>query len=467
MTGVAADRGATYPDSASVVIVGAGACGLTAAIAAREAGVDRVLVLERERAPFGNTSLSVGLVPVAGSRQQRAGGIEDDPDRLIDDIMALSKGRADPAMTRLLAEQAAPTLNWLTDRHGIGFELVEYVHFPGHSVRRMHAAPGRAGAGLIGGLVRAATRIGVEIVTDRRVDTLFNLPDGCISGVSVVAPDGGRHRTGCSALVLACDGFGANRALIRRYIPNMADAAFIGHEGSQGDALLWGFELGAATRHLSGHQAHGSVALGSRLLVTWAVMLEGGFQVNLAGDRFGDECVGFSEQAGRVLEQRDGVAWCVFDERVAVTARQSDDFREVEAADEVVEGETLAALAAQIGVPADALERTLSTVADSAEGRAADPFGRAFDPSLLLKPPYRAVKVTGALMHTQGGLVVDREARVLLADGTPLPNLFAGGGATAGVAGPEAGGYLPGMGLLTALVLGRVAGTAVAEQVLS
>jgi fumarate reductase flavoprotein subunit len=74
-------------------------------------------------------------------------------------------------------------------------------------------------------------------------------------------------------------------------------------------------------------------------------------------------------------------------------------------------------------------------------------------------PPYCAARVTGALFHTQGGLAIDRAGRVLRRDGTPLPNLFAGGGATRGVSGSAIWGYLSGIGLLTAVTLGRIAGT--------
>jgi fumarate reductase flavoprotein subunit len=82
-----------------------------------------------------------------------------------------------------------------------------------------------------------------------------------------------------------------------------------------------------------------------------------------------------------------------------------------------------------------------------------------------LAPPFKAVKVTGALFHTQGGLAVDTSARVLDTGGTALPNLLAAGGAAVGVSGARASGYLSGNGLLTATVLGRVAGQSAAGLV--
>jgi fumarate reductase flavoprotein subunit len=75
------------------------------------------------------------------------------------------------------------------------------------------------------------------------------------------------------------------------------------------------------------------------------------------------------------------------------------------------------------------------------------------------------VRVTGTLFHSQGGIVVDGHARVRLADGGVMPNLFAAGGAACGVSGPEASGYLSGNGLLSAVALGRVAGQAAAAFV--
>ena len=82
-----------------------------------------------------------------------------------------------------------------------------------------------------------------------------------------------------------------------------------------------------------------------------------------------------------------------------------------------------------------------------------------------LKAPYCAVKVTGALFHTQGGLAIDRQARVLRQDGKAFPNLFAAGGAAVGVSGSGAAGYLSGNGLLTATVFGRIAGEGAAKLV--
>ena len=109
-------------------------------------------------------------------------------------------------------------------------------------------------------------------------------------------------------------------------------------------------------------------------------------------------------------------------------------------------------------IPADAFVATLAEVESHKHAGTTDSLGRKWTGSAPLGAPYRAVKVTGALFHTQGGLMVDTQARVLRADGSALVNVFAAGGAARGVSGPKASGYLSGNGLLTAVVLGRVAG---------
>jgi len=116
-----------------------------------------------------------------------------------------------------------------------------------------------------------------------------------------------------------------------------------------------------------------------------------------------------------------------------------------------------------MGVPMDALKATFQEVDALKHAGTIDRFGRDFVGSLPLHPPYCAVRVTGALFHTQGGLVVDGNARVTRENGTALPNLFAVGGAACGVSGSKAEGYLSGNGLLSAVALGRIAGVEAAH----
>ena len=439
------------------VIIGAGAAGLVAALAAQEAGQE-VLVLERDAVPSGSTALSAGLIPAAGTRFQAAAGIDDDPSRFAADIQKKADAQNDPALVELLTSQAAPAIEWLAERHGLPFSLVDDFDYPGHSRRRMHGLPSRSGEALIDALRSAVEGAGIDILCDARVTTLL-AQDGRIHGVGFTRPDGTTEALGCDRLVLACNGYGGNPALVSRYMPDIADALYFGHPGNQGEAMEWGKALGARIVHPGAYQGHGNVAHPHGILITWAVITEGGFQVNRHGTRFWNEAQGYSEAARAVLAQPGGEAFTIFDDRIAGIARQFADFRNAEAQGAIQQAETARDLAAQMGLPAAALEASLDGV-EAAKRGAKDPFGRTLAGAAALSPPYCAVRVTGALFHTQGGLAVDAQARVCRAEGGVFPNLFASGGAACGVSGAGDAGYLSGNGLLAAVTLGRLAGMA-------
>jgi fumarate reductase flavoprotein subunit len=450
------------PAEVHTLVVGAGASGLTAALTAKRMGRD-VLVLERDAVPSGSTALSSGLIPAAATRFQAAKGVADSADLLTSDILRKAKNQTDATLAHAVAAMSGDAIHDLADRHGVQFELVEGFLYPGHSVARMHGTPNRTGQELMAMLVAAAEREGLDVLTNAVATTLFVTPDQRICGVEVRRPNGALERIGCRALVLACSGFGGNQALVRAYIPAIAEAIYFGHAGNQGDALRWGDALGAASADLSGYQGHGSVAHPHGVLITWALMMEGGVQVNTSGVRFANEHAGYSEQAEFVLSQPGGIAFNVYDERLHQLGMAFEDYRNAVSVGAVRSGKDAEELALQFGLPAGALAQTLQKIDAAARGSAVDAFGRRFDPDKRLTPPYRGVRVTGTLFHTQGGLVVDPTARVLRRNGEPFPNLFAGGGAARGLSGPEAWGYLSGNGLLTAVTLGRAAGLSVSS----
>jgi fumarate reductase flavoprotein subunit len=407
--------------------------------------------------------LSAGLIPAAGTRFQRAKGIADHPQLFAADIQRKANHENDAAVVTAVAEGAGPLIEWLTDRYGLPFDVIDNFNYPGHSALRMHGLPTRTGLELINRLRSAAEASGISIVGERLAETLLTAPDGRICGVEILRGDGARERIGCEALVLACNGYGGNPDLVRRCIPEMADAIYFGHPGNRGDAVLWGEALGAQSAHLGAYQGHGSVATPHHTLITWAVIMQGGFQVNIEGRRFCDESKGYSEQAAEVLRQPSGIVWSIFDARMAAVARQFEDFRDAERTGAIVTRQSVRALADAMHVPPEAFaaEWTETEALKSNAGR--DRYGRQFAPGQHFAPPFHAVKVTGALFHTQGGLVIDAACRVKRNDGSVFPNLFAAGGAAVGVSGSTAAGYLSGNGLLTATVLGRLAGQAAAR----
>ncbi|NBN89912.1 MAG: FAD-dependent oxidoreductase [Actinobacteria bacterium] len=448
-----------------VIVIGGGGCGLTAALAAQQAGAE-VLVLERDASTLGTTAMSTGLIPAAGSRLQREKGIDDSPELFARDIVAKTHGETDSAIALALAQASARTVEWLLDDHAVPLSLVDSFLYPGHSVKRMHGTPNRTGRELMGSLAAAVGRRGIDVLTDALVSDLFvDDETNRARGVRIRRPDDSVEDLGCEALILACCGFAGNPDMVRRFIPEIADATFFGHPGNKGDAIRWGEGLGAAIRDIHSYQGHGGLAAGRGIPILWPLIMEGGYQVNVRGERFSNEARGYSEQAVDVVAQPGHVAWDIYDQRLHELMLEFDDYRDALEARAVLQAEDIAALAALAGIDAAGLASTVAEVESLQRGECGDRFGRDFTRKSALRAPYFAVKVTGALFHTQGGIAVNHEAQVLREDGSLLPNIFAGGGAARGISGAGCSGYMAGNGLLTATTFGRLAGTAAARLV--
>lgn len=459
------DEEAVFDVDISVLVIGAGACGIVAALAANEGGAE-VLVLERDEIPQGSTALSSGMIPACNTRLQHTQGIDDPVELFAADINRKSKARADSDVVDVVCRESGPAVDWLIERHVIPLKLVDNFLYPGHSVYRMHAPPSKTGAELIGALMNAAEAAGIDIITNARVVKLIAAADGTIRGIEIKRPDGTTDRIGCKALVLACNGYGGNPELVREFIPEIADAVFAGHTGNQGDAIRWGQALGAGVQDMGAYQGHGSWASPHGMLITWAVMTEGGIQVNVDAQRFANEHQGYSEAAVDVLAQSDCIAWNLYDQRIHDFGMTFEDYRGAKAVGAVRRANDIDELATVCGLDAERLGITMAACAEYASGAGVCPFGRDFSTKPGLAAPFYAIRITGALFHTQGGLAINPGARVLRENGAAFPNLFAGGGAARGISGDSVWGYLSGNGLLTAVTLGRIAGRNAAALIL-
>ena len=147
-----------------VAIVGAGACGLTAALALSRLGIECV-VLERDAVPAGSTALSSGFVPAACTRVQQAAKVKDSTDLFAQDIQHKAHGQAAPALVKAYSEAIGPAMDALEMHHHIPWQLLDQFLYPGHSVHRMHAVPEKTGEGLMSRLRAAADAAGVVVLT--------------------------------------------------------------------------------------------------------------------------------------------------------------------------------------------------------------------------------------------------------------------------------------------------------------
>jgi succinate dehydrogenase/fumarate reductase flavoprotein subunit len=439
-----------------LVVAGAGG-GLCGALRGAELGLDVLVVEASEHFRRGNnTSMCTAMIPGAGSRFQRAAGIEDSPGRFLADVSAKTKGSAEPVAARALAEVSAELVEWLADYVGMPIELPTDFGYPGHSVSRMHSVPSRHGSELLRHLVSAVQASDhIDVLVPARLVAAEPDDDGVTAVIE--RPDGARESVRSSALLLATSGYAADPAVVREHLPEIAGATYHGSEYAQADALRIGTACGAEAGYLDAYQGHAGLSAEARTLVTWTTIMHGGILVNVHGQRFGDETVGYSEYAAALAAQPGGTGWIVLDQRIHDLSLAFTDYQQVVESGAVRSAGSAAELAEVISADPAALDAELAEAAQVACGeRTADRFGRTAFPAGL-RPPYRAVRVLPALFHSQGGLLVDEHARVRRRDGGTVPGVYAAGGAAAGISGHGAAGYLAGNGLLPALGLSYLA----------
>lgn len=441
-----------------VVVIGGGACGAAAALAASDAGA-QVLLLERDAHPMGTTGMSMGVFIGAGTSHQARHGVADNAEVFYADIMAKTKGQTDPDIARALAEESGPAIDWLTHDHGVPIELdTGFRASYGNSTLRVHGWPGHGGQDLIELLHGKLEDTGVMVMTQSRVVELFSDGQGRVTGLAFERPGGERELVGCDALVIATGGFAANHQMLRQHIPVMADARNNGHEGSQGDGIRMGQALGAAVGDMAAYQGYAMLTEPQGISVPPSVVIDGGILVNCAGHRFTDETDDIAGMVHPVMAQPGGHVWAVFDKQIMAQSTYVPDMQQLIGLNAPKCAEGTDALAEKIGVDAQALMAALEDAAAAQAAGRADAMGRTWEDQRVPSGELCALKVVGAIYHTQGGLQINRQARVMDEAGNPLANVFAGGGAARSVSGPAHWGYLPAMGLCTAITLGRLAG---------
>jgi fumarate reductase flavoprotein subunit len=443
--------------STDILIAGAGGTGLVAGLAACENDDLTVTILEKTDEPGGNTSLSTGMVPAAGTRLQREAGIEETPADMARDILEKNDYEADEAMVQHLAENSADLVHWLVDEWDVTLNLVDDFKYPKHSEYRMHAPEGRNGDNLVTELVeRLEAADNVELLRNIPVNQLV-AEDDAVTGV--VAGERITEAIAAEKVILATDGFAGNKRMIREFCEeDIEEALYFGADGNTGDGIRWGAKLGGELACMDSYQGHATVAHQNGALSTYAVVMNGGILVNEKGERFGDESAGYSAFAIDVLRQPGGIGYEIFDERIYERLEgEFDDFDEAAELGAYTRAESVTELATQLGCDPESTEAAIEAYNEAVSEGVPDDVGRQ-EGRNTLSAPFYGTKVTGALFHTQGGLVVDEHARVQREDGTHVENLYAGGGAAVGISGHGAGGYLSGNGLTAALGLGRLAG---------
>ena len=145
-----------------VLVIGAGACGLAAALRAAECGASVGIVEKLDRLS-GNSMVSSGSIPGAGTRFQCEAGLADGPDAFIEDLLRISGPHEAEGLTRRLAQISAPLVEWLVDSAGVRMTLITAYRHIGHRIERLHGPPSRRGRDLVDDLQAAVDRAGIPL----------------------------------------------------------------------------------------------------------------------------------------------------------------------------------------------------------------------------------------------------------------------------------------------------------------
>ena len=483
-----------------VVVVGAGNAALTAALAAREAGA-QVLVLEK--APFddrgGNSRFTGGivrfahnglrdiipLVPELTEAESSRLDVEPYPAAAyLDDIMRLSEGKADPALTRILVQHSYQTVRWMQTL-GVGFELYQTavrqggrISFPAGAVIQFWSG----GPGLTQRLFRTAEGRGIDVVYEAAVTDLLTAADGRVQGVRARTPEG-LMDIGAGAVILACGGFEASNERRARFLGAEWEKVRVrGTRHNTGELLDRLEAMGALLGgHLAGAHAVpvdadspevGDLNLGD---LTARLSYPLGIMVNRDARRFIDEGMDFKSYSYTVmgpaiLRQPEGIAYQIFDQQTVerLEARYGSGSPPAVA-------DTIEALAEQLGLGPEALVHTVDTYNASVQDGTFNPaikdgkrtqgleIAKTNWALRLDKPPFVAYGVRCGITFTYGGVMVSEAGEVLHRNGAPIPGLYAAGEITGGIFYHN---YPSGSGLMLGAVFGRIAGTSAAAAAL-
>lgn len=447
-----------------VVVVGHGAAGLSAALAATEAASERgitasVTVVERasDAACGGNSRWSPSNIRMRAPDEMEPG--------FVDEICAQSGGRADRAYFERLAADAPATAQWLM---GLGVEFHSPPYYLSKGPARIQPVGG--GPALFDALWRSAKAAGVEFLYGRALRRLV-IEEGGVAGVEI-GHDSAVVRA--DAVILACGGFEGNGEMLREYIDSAAESLrpiSPGTAFNDGAGIRAALEAGARrSGDWNGMHAE-PVDARSQASAPVVLVYPYGIVVDRNGCRFFDEGAGLVHETWEKFARHihcsllGRTAFAILD---AALFDISEYGRAIRSEVPPVRAESIPALAAQLGIPAAALAETVSEynvacTGDVSRFDATRVDGLKSAPGLsprksnwarpLSRAPFLAWPLVGAIAYTFGGIETDAEARVRGEDG-PIRGLYAAGEVTGHFYGtaPNA------VAMLRALVFGRIAG---------
>ena len=464
-----------FDEECDVLIVGLGCAGAAAAIEAREAGAD-VVVLERSSGGGGTSAMSGGVLYLGGgTKLQRACGFEDSPEEMFKYLMASVGKFPDEEKIRAYCEGSVAHYDWICAQ-GVPFKATFYYGCSGepptddglvwsgsektHPYKdlakpapRGHVPkhPHQTGHVLMKHLIASAREHGARIHGDSRVTALVLGADGAVVGA--VAERYGEERSfrARGGVVIATGGFVLNDEMLQRWVPDGLRCSMrVAADGDDGSGIRLGMAAGADVAHMD----KASISLP----VTQPWGLKRGVIVNGQGQRFINEDTYYGRLGEAALFHHGGRAFMIVDDEIFEKPEYPNT------GNVAAVGESIAELEAELGFARGSLQSAIAQYNEFA-ARGEDPlFGKDREwLRPLVKPPFGAFHCSTEnclyAVFTLGGLVTDADGRVLDPGRRAIPGLFAAGRSSAGV---SVGSYSSGLSLGDGTFFGRRAGRAAA-----
>lgn len=471
---------AKWDETVDIIVVGSGFAGLAAAIEAKNAGAN-VIVLEKMAVFGGNSAINGGILTATGCPQQKLHGIKDSVDLLEKDILAAGNYMNYVDKVRFMAERALSNYEWTVNYLGVEYLPDAIGQEGGHSVPRYVFTKNGSGSGIVSKEVEKLEKLGVKVRTRTYVKHVLRDDTGRVLGLEVLEgyrfPKTGTGKTkfirAKKAVILCYGGFSRDVEYRTMQDPKLT-AALDSTNQPGATSELWRetSRIGCAQVQNDWIQCtpwnnpkEKGMGIGWTFAQSGAA--EYGLWVATDGKRFVNELANRKVRADAIMvlkgEGKSAVAICTKPNLKAFEEARPGMLQKLLEQQIIKEYKSLDEIAADYKMPVDTLKATVAEFNKAVETKSDPAFGRYInnEQTPLAEGPWYAAEMSPKVHHCMGGLVTDLQCRVIdVVDGKPVPGLFAAGEATGGVHGAV---RLGSCAILDCLVNGRIAGQQAAK----
>ena len=449
-----------------VVVIGAGGAGFSAAITARNAGAN-VVLLEKMPAVGGNSLISGAEMNVAKNWVQPKLGINDDsPELHAQDTFKGGDGKGDMKVINVMTHEALDAAKWCRDYLGVRFEDDNLFFFGGHSRKRALIPVGHTGTEFIAKFQAKADELGIPVITNMKAEELIKDKDGRVVGVKATM-DGSEYTFNAKGgVVLATGGFGANPEMVKKYNPKI-DERFKTTDapGSTGEALYMAERAGAELVNMGYIQTYPICdPLSGAIELIADARFDGAIMLNQEGKRFVEELQRRDVLSEAILNQTGQYCWVLWNDNIGKISNtvkaHANEYEAFTKQGIMTTCDDLKCIADFTKIPFDQLRKTVKRVSDMAGKGNDKDFNHRSGLVDMQQGKYYVIKAVPSTHHTMGGVRINEKAEALTAEGKVIPGLWAAGEVTGVTHGTN---RLGGNAYTDIIVFGRIAGEAAAK----